>query len=85
LPSKYNNDKFIELVLGITFGILAMILVWVTIKTGNFTFLINSWEGNHSKSRLHGIPAILFIMLGFPGLYYSLKEIFKANIKKSDT
>ena len=84
MPPKYNNDEFIQLVLGIAFGVIAIILVWVVIKTGDFAFLINSSVGNHSKSGLRGIPVILFIILGIVGLYYSLKKLFTTK-KKNDT
>jgi hypothetical protein len=82
VPAKRNNDDSFELIFGISFGILAIIILAIILADGNFSDLFDIAGG---VGRGGGIPILFIAILGLVALYYAIKKIIKANNKKNDT
>jgi len=72
-PSKRNNDESGELFLGIAFGIIAIVMLLVAFKSGDFSFLF----GTSGSPRSGGVPNIFMVVLGLVAFYYAVKKILK--------
>jgi hypothetical protein len=80
MPAKRNNDEAGELFLGILFGIIGILILLITFRQGDFSFLLESTDAGDMD-----VPNILLAALGMVTLYLAIKKIIKANNRKNDT
>lgn len=80
MPAKRNNDDSGELFLGIMYGIIGILILLITFREGNLSFLLESTDSGEGD-----VPNIFLVVLGLVALYYSIRKIIKANKNKNDT